>query len=275
MNENEIKNLLDNVDINENEFDHITVELNDIEKKRIRKNYKKTITKKSSIIKKVGVACILVLTVGITPIIAQPAMAYNIPILSNIYETLGIYHEYKDYTTYVGQSVEVSKYTYTIDNIMVTPNQSLMAVKITSTDPIPEDHEGFIISPSIGGVHYDTGSSKDYRIDDHNIVITLENEYLTKVPKKSTIKIDIESFDSRDTDSHGTFEFKADFDRSYTEFTSIPVENVTIDKYGVKIKEINSSIMDTKIISDGYETEKLKFLLNIDGILYSGLESSS
>lgn len=275
MNEKEIMNILDNIDISEKEFDHIDVELNDIEKKRIRKNYKKTITKKSSFIKKAGIACGLVLIIGITPLIATPAMACNIPILSNIYETLGIYHEYKDYTTYISQSIKVSNYTYTIDNIMVTPNQSLMAVKITSTEPIPADHEGFMITPSIGGVHCDDGSSQDYRIDDYNIVTTIENGYINEVPKKSTIKIDIESFDSRDTDSHGTFEFKTDFDRSYTEFTSLPVKNATIDKYGVNVKEINSSIMETTIVSEGYEKDKLKFLLNIDGKLYGGLESIS
>ncbi|BCZ48835.1 hypothetical protein psyc5s11_49020 [Clostridium gelidum] len=275
MNEKGITNILDNIDISEKEFDHIDVELNDIEKKRIRKNYKKTIIKKSSIVKKVGIACALVIAISITPIIAPPAMASNIPILSNIYETLGIYHEYKDYTTYIGQSINVSKYTYTIDNIMVTPYKSLMAVKITSTEPIPEDHEGFMITPSIGGVHCDSGSSQDYRIDDHNIVITFEHDYLNKIPKKSTIKIDIESFDYRDTDSHGTFEFKSDFDRSYTEFTSLPVINTNIDKYGVKVKEINSSIIETNIVSEGYEKDKLKFLLNIDGKLYGGLESLS
>lgn len=277
MNEKEIMNMLDKIDINENEFDYIDVELTDIEKKRIRKNFRKAINKKDSILKKVCIACAVIIAIGVTPIIAPPVMASNIPILSNIYESLGIYNEYKDYTTYIGQSITASKYTYTLDNIMVTPNQSLMAIKITSTEPIPEDHEGFIITPSIGGVPCNSGSSKNYRIDDHNIVITFEHDYINKVPKKSTIKIDIESLDSRDMDSnsHGTFEFKADFDRSYTEFTSIPVKNANIDKFGVKVKEVNSSIMETKIISEGYEDDKLEFLLNIDDKLYGGLKSSS
>lgn len=280
MNEKEINYILDNININEHEFNHIDIELNDIERKRIRKNYRKAINKKTSIIKKFSIACTLVLTIGaiyVTPIVAPPAMASNIPILSTIYETLGVYKEYKDYTTYIGQSITVSNYTYTIDNMMVTPYNSLIAIKITSTEPIPEDHEGFMIDPSIGGVHWNSGSSdKGYMIDDHNMITFIKHDYINKVPKKSTIKININSMDSRDdnTNTSGKFEFKADFNRSYTEFTSLPVKNANIDKFGVTIKEIRSSIMETDIVSEGYDQDKLELLLNVDGKIYGGLQGT-
>ena len=52
MNNKELLNALENLNIDENEFDHINVELNDLEKKRIKKKYKKAIKKKSLFLKR-------------------------------------------------------------------------------------------------------------------------------------------------------------------------------------------------------------------------------
>lgn len=80
-----------------------------------------------------------------------------------------------------------------------------------------------MVSVEIGGVRWNSGSSKDYRIDDHTLILTEEHNYNNKVSKKANIKVDIHSIDSNDNTNEtiGRFEFKANFDRSYTEFSSI------------------------------------------------------
>jgi hypothetical protein len=283
----EILDMLDNITIDENEFNHIDVELTDIEKRRIKKTYRKNIKENKSLSKKIAIAAALIMCITASIVSTQPVMASNIPVLSSIYETLGIYDEYKDYTKYIGESIKVKNYTYTIEQLMVTPYKSLMTVKITSDTKFPEDHRGFMIGPSIGGVHWNSGSGGEhYKIDDYTIIQTIEHNYNNRVPKKSTIKINIHSMDDRDIDSNGNFEFKADFDRSYTEFESLPVKNVNIDKFGINVKEINSSIMGTDIVSklrfkDNSEQEYMKkndtleFALQLDDDIYGGLKASS
>lgn len=288
INQREVLEIIDNIDINEEEFNKIDVELNDIEKKRIKKSYKDKIKYKKFSYKNAIVAVGLTITICTGMVLCSPVMASNIPVLSRIYENLGIYDEYEDYTTYVGQSEKIGKYTYTVEEIMVTPYKSLLGIKIKSDDIIPENHQGFMTSLEIGGVSWSSAESKNYRIDDNTIVTTIEHNYDRKVPKKSSIKLSIHSIDVNDdyNDTMGSFEFKANFDSSYSKFTTIPVKNIEFDKYGVKLNEINSGIMGTNIVSkiksneddEGVylsKNDKLEYILNVDGKFYSGYKYSN
>lgn len=285
--EKEILDILDNIKFDEHEFDSIDIELNHMEKKRIRKNYKKKILGKSSLVNSAVIAAGLIVVIFLGRI-AAPAMASNIPIISNIYDSLGIYSEYKDYTKYIGETTKAGKYEYSIEEFMVTPYKSLLGIKIKSDNVIPENHQGFMVGVEIDGVHWDSGSSKEYRVDDHTLILTEEHNYNNKVSKKANIKVDIHSIDSNDNTNEtiGRFEFKANFDRSYTEFKSMGINNVRFEKYGIELSEINSSIMGTNIVSkiqsrekdeEEYlaKNDKLEYVLNVDDKFYGGDKYSS
>jgi|GEM_PF-5053094 len=290
-NKREILDIVDNINIDEDEFKDIDVELNDIEKKRIQKTYRKNYKKKISIKKRIAKNAII--AAGLAVVIylgglTAPAMASNIPILRSIYDSLGIYDEYKDYTKYIGEIAKADKYEYSIEEFMVTPYKSLLGIKITSDYVIPDNHQGFMISAEIGGVHWDSSSSNQYRIDDHTLIVTEEHNYNNKVPKKANIKVDIHSIDRNDNanETIGRFEFKANFDRSYNEFMSININNVEFNKYGIKLSEINSSIMGTDIVSKIQSKEKdeeeylskndrLEGVLKVDDKFYGGDKYSS
>ena len=287
-NEKEILDILDNININEDEFNDIDIELNYIEKKRIRKNYKKKYKKKIAvkkfIVKKSIIAAGLVVVICLGGIATtNPAMASNSPIISSIYDSLGIYDEYKDYTKYIGETTKAGKYEYSIEEFMVTPYKSLLGIKITSEEVIPENHQGFMVSIEIGGVRWDSGSGNQRRIDDHTLILTEKHNYNNKVSKKANIKVDIHSIDRNDNTNEtiGRFEFKANFDKSYNEFTSIKINNVEFEKYGIKLSEINSSIMGTDIISKirskekdeeeySLKNDRLEYVLKVDDKFYGG-----
>lgn len=291
----EILDLVDNLNIDENEFNNIDVELSHIERKRIQKNYRKNINKKNKNkkVKKVAIASGIIITLGTCGFMVTPTLARNVPFIGRIHETLGLTNPYEDYTKYVGQSVKVKGGTYTIEEIMVTPYKSLIAIRITGDEPISDDMPGFMVNPNIGGAEWSTGRGSGYRIDDHNIVRVIEHGYKDKVPEKAEVKIIIHQVSTEEDPAifgEGEFEFKIDFGKSYDEFKSINVNNVHLKDLGIKMNKINSDILATDIIGAIYKNDnlenvsedevyrkyrELRFILNLDGKYYSGFTSPS
>lgn len=287
----EILDLVDNLNIDENEFNNIDVELSHIERKRIQKNYRKNINKKNNRIKKVAIASGIIITLGTCGFMVTPTLARNVPFIGRIHETLGLTNPYEDYTKYVGQSTKVKGGTYTIEEIMVTPYKSLIAIRITGDEPISDDMFGFMISPSIGGERWRSGRSSGYRLDDNNIVRVIEHSYKKKIPEKADIKIIIHQEATEEKPAifgDGEFEFKVDFSKGYDEFKSINVNNVYFKDIGLNINKINSDIIGTDIIGTIYaksnsgdnlgervfkKYDDLKFVLNVDGKFYGGYTS--
>lgn len=281
FNEKEILNIVDILDLSEDDYDNIDIELNDIEKKRIRKKYKKNILyKRTNYLKTALVACGLVVVIYTGSIVAIPVNASNVPIVNSIYETIGVYEEYKDYSTYVGESKSTDKYRYTIEEITVSPHKSIVAIKIESGHGIPENHEGFMVSTKIGGVSWDSSTSRNYRVDNNTIITTVEHFYFDKIPNKSDINIIIHSIDSEDYNNSTTaqFDLKSDFQKCYNEYFEKQLNKVLYSKNRVfLIDEINSSIFGTNIVSKAVSLENTNnslnnnfyYVLNVDNIEYN------
>lgn len=288
MDNKEILDILDNINIDEAEFDNIDIELNDLEKSRIKKKYRKMLKSNKWIVKKIVVAAGLMLIIGIGTTMVTPVMASNIPVLGRVYEMLGIYDEYIDYTKYVGQSIQVDGGTYTVEEFMATPFEAVIAIRITGNEPIADKNIGFMASAVIGGAHWRSGESRQYVIDDYNVVQVIKYDFTNKIPRNSNVKINIHETtvdESKVVFGQGEFDFKVSFNKSYDEFTSLDVSNASIDKYGIKVKEVNSSILGTKVVSEinikgvsekDYKEkyDKLQYVLNVDGNLYGGFTSS-
>lgn len=279
-NKKEILDIIDNIKINEDDFKDIDVELNDIEKKRIQKKYRNKIkSKKSMNFKKGLIACGLAVAFFAGGVAAMPVNASNIPVLNSIYESLGVYDEYKEYTTYIGESQKAGKYTYTIEEMAVSIHESLIAIKIESDEIIPENFNGFMTNIKIGGISWDSGIGQEHRIDDKTIVKTIENFYYDKISNKSDVKIVIYSIDESDNNNSTTaeFSFKANFEKSYSESYEKDINGLLFkDDALIQIDEINSSIFGTSIVTKSlalkdintHDNFNLVYELRVDGKSY-------
>lgn len=288
MTDKELLKALENLDVDENEFDNLDVELNDLEKKRIRKTYRKNIKTHKYKLKKVAIIAGLSLFVGTSLFYTSKVKANDIPILSNIYEMLGGYDEYISYSKYIGDSIEVKGGKYTLEEILITPYKSLIAIRITGDKPIKENDTNFSISSSIGNSYLESSYSSIYKIDDHNIIQVIEGKYSSKIPKKSPVNININELGDSETPldfGEGNFNIKVDFGKSYSEFDYLPIKNGRLKGYGIKLKELNSSILGSEILGDIFTFKdsedyidsamNLSFILSVDGKMYGGVSSLS
>lgn len=98
--------------------------------------------KKASILKRkksrkrgmsIAAALAVFMMVGVT---SKPALAGDIPILSEIYRGLGFTSEYLPVTQYIGKSVEKKGIKVTVENIAGTRHKIKMTVKIESDEEI-------------------------------------------------------------------------------------------------------------------------------------------
>lgn len=290
MDNKELLDMLDDLNIDECEFDNINVELNDLEKKRIKKTYRKAIKNKSFGFKKIAMVAGLSIMVCTGAFYASPVKASNIPVLSNIYEILGVYNEYTDYSQYVGISQEVQGGKYTIEEMLVTPYRSLIAIRITGNEPLKENaFNNFIVSSSIGDAHFESATSSAHKIDDYNMVQIIEAKYNSRIPEKTTVNIAIHEMETPESGAsfgHANFSFKVDFGKSYDKFDKLSIRNTKLNDYKLKFKEINSSVLGTEVLGtirsfSGESLEKLTsvndlfYTLNVDGKMYGGLNSGS
>ncbi|MPQ43811.1 DUF4179 domain-containing protein [Clostridium tarantellae] len=283
----EILDIVNNIDIDESEFEHIDVELNDIEKRRIRNKYRKSVKKKNYFVKKIVMVSGLVCITVIGGFMVTPTRASNIPILGKVYEGLGVYDEYEEYRKYVGESIQVKGGKYTLEELMITPYKSLMAIRITSDKPILESEMEFMVDANIGGISWDRGTTKSYRIDDYNIVEVIEQSYDKKIPQKALVKINIHQMETLEKPSfieQGKFHLKADFGNSYNDFESIDISNLVMKNLLLEFSKINASVMGTDITgtikikdeSNNYSLDeisekysKLQLLLEVDNNFFS------
>lgn len=114
----EILKISENISFNKEDFENIDVELNDFEKKRITASYRKKINSTKYKLKKVVIAGGAAILICTACVICTPVNASKVPVLNSVYDSLGIYKEYKDYSSYIGETKKDGKYTYTIEEIV-------------------------------------------------------------------------------------------------------------------------------------------------------------
>lgn len=288
MDNKELLKALENLNIDENEFDNMNIKLNDLEKKRIKKKYKSFLNPSKNKLKKASLIAGLVLCIGIGSLYVSPVKASNIPVLNSIYELLGIYYEYKNYSQYIGDSIEVKGGKYTLEEILITPYKSLIAIRITGNEPINDTTDNFFISASIEDSYLESSTSSIHKIDDFNIIQVIEGRYNSKVPEKAPINISISPLENPDSPSYfgdATFNINVDFGKSYSEFDSYKISGGRLKGYGLNLKEINSSILGTDILGDIFsfsdstdyieKNNNLNYILSVNGDLYGGLTEYS
>ncbi|MDV4149990.1 DUF4179 domain-containing protein [Clostridium sp. AL.422] len=250
-----------------------------------KKNYSKL---KKTII--VALLTISTLTIGV---IATPTIAANIPVIGDIYKKLGFFSKFEDYTNYIGESKKVDGYKFTIDNIVGTPTDLLVGVKVESPIPFEKNNQQKWVQIDVGftdfGMEGMSGDVNSYYIDDYTAIVTSHFKNVEgKFKKLGDINI---KTSYRDITGENIEPISAEFNIS-VDFTSSfnKIETIKVDKKVneiLKVKSITSSVIGTDIIFnpnikgegiEGFEVwgnGRDIYYLEIDGELHYSNRSSA
>ena len=136
----DIYELLNDIDIDESEFEEISV--NDIERAKVKKNLKKSIKRKSSWKKGIVVASTVILSTAVLGMVF-PSYAKNIPIVGDIFIALdrfntGIYNDYKKNSNEVNVTKESKGISVTINDAIFDGSTIIYTYTIESDRDLGE-----------------------------------------------------------------------------------------------------------------------------------------
>lgn len=124
MSERNIYKDLNNIIIDENEFDNIN--MTDMQKFKLKRSLMKKIRTKKVSISKIIAASVVGLIVFIVVGYANPAFAAQIPILNSIVEMFGKTGDYISYSNVVNKTIAHDGKFFTVDSILSYDNRILI-----------------------------------------------------------------------------------------------------------------------------------------------------
>lgn len=281
------KDILDKIDgINIDEIEIAKVDLGEIGKERVRKKFKNTIKdKRNKKLKKSAIAATLAFGILTAGVMSKPVIAANIPIIGDIYRELGFFKGFEDYTNYIGETKEVEGYKFTIDNIVGTPTDLLVGVKVESPIPlkglVQEDNFRVDIDMSKFGVNSWTSGTDVTYLDDYTAILTAEiNTTEKKLREIGELNLVATKVLENDTYISCDFNIKVDFSSSFRDIEKVQVDE-RVDK-NIKINSIEGNIVESKLWFDGlgaFEDNSI-FYLMVNGKAYgwwdgTGMEDTS
>lgn len=256
---NNIYEVFNELSLNEEEFNSIDENLTDLEKKKIKINVRKKASKSRNKYIKAAVASLICISV-IGTLIVKPAFAdaiiENNPFLDAIYEKLGYYKDYKDFSQYIGISKESGGYKFTIDKLVADEDTVLVGIRINKKDlnkNIDNQQEnGFMMTADVSSFSkhiIDRGGSTETKLDEDNTLVLLENDAAPhkKLPKRFDMKINLHHM----SDDKVNVNFDLDVSREKIEHETIIKktlgESSIGSDYNVKFQQIKVSPINTKI----------------------------
>ncbi|SHJ44311.1 protein of unknown function [Clostridium cavendishii DSM 21758] len=287
MDYKEIMDIANSLDIDKNDFKDVDVDLKSFEKKRLKKDLKKFIRNgkkfKARRIKIIATASVLALCLTTSGIIlSKPAFADNIDILQDVYEKMGYYKDYKDYSEFVGQTKEDNGYSFTIEKLVATPNKMLVAAKVKAlngkfTKYFVECSSTF----SDKKVSYSGGEIKEKVIDESTRMYIFEERIdYGKFKKRGDIKITFridpneamaKTLDLKEDTKNVKvdFDFKVDFSHAFDKTIHKEInKKLNIGDTATYIKSMDSSILGTLFKISTYDDTKGTLLIQVDDKIY-------
>lgn len=272
----EPKDILENID--EFDLDNIElakVDLDEMGKERIRKNFKNTIKDRRFKSRK-GKIIVVSLAFGIfsTVMITTPAIASNIPIIGDVYKELGFFKGVEHYTNYIGKSKEKNGYKFTIDNIVSTSSDFLVGVKIESEVPFnKEDRDVFDtkIDMTKLGIGTLSNYSNIYYLDDKTAILTTSINTLDRnFKKQGEMDIKVLKYGDEGVEFAINFYVNIDFSSSFDKIETIEVEKDLVENQ--KIMSLEGTILGSKLWFEGSELfpNDLELYLLVDGEIHRG-----
>lgn len=248
-----------NISFNEAEYNLVEDTLTEMEIKKLKNNLKKNIYKTNRRHFGIAVSLALAVILGIT--IATPAFAKTIglysPVLDALYEKLGYYKEYKDFSQYIGISKEDKGYKFTLDKLVADDHSVLIALRINKPglnekENATEKKSDFAMNSDLTGTRRGTimGSSVEERVVDKNTsIVLLENETAPgkSLPKRFKMQVNIHSM----LDEKVNANFDLSVSREQTQKDTIVKKNLGQSTIGenlkIKLQVLTASPMETRI----------------------------
>lgn len=213
------------------------------------------------------------------------ALAQRIPFINSIYEKLGIFTGYENYTNYIGITNEKNGYKVTIDNIGATKDRLVVSMNVSSEKPLymnPKDDNFIVnISMNVNGVRGSSSGLSSYYIDEHNVLLVYEEKIHGSYSEKGTLKLDLlkREKDSLNEELSMSFNMNVDFSDAFSQSQTYTVEKQIFDNCILSRIEttimgtdifLNSSDINYNIESDLFKnySSSPKLYLEIDGILH-------
>lgn len=260
--EKEIFKLLNDININEEEYDNIDLEMNELQKKKL-KGYlkKKTKTKKY----KYGVsAASVVLLCILGSGFVNPAFAQNIPILGSILQSIndkvGFHGEYAKYSQEINKSVFDKDITVIINEVICDDNTLEIGYTIKGNekikDMLPDKNMSIphlqMTSFKVNGTELDanSGGTGDY-VDEYTYVGSEELDIADKdLPRN--FNFDISITDLGGIEGAWNFKFNISKDQITKYMTNFnPNTKVDFPDCSINLSKVSFSPINTSIIFDG------------------------
>lgn len=295
----EILSIVDNIDIAEKEYTSIKVDFTEIDKERLKRNLtSKILSRKKKVKKYIMAASLSAIFILSGTFLYKPAFANDIKFIQPIYERLGYYKEYQDYTNYIGKSVEDKGYKFTVDNMVGTKDRLVIGIKIESNNPLPKNCKNdFMCLATPNGTRGGGASSyKSYFLNDKTLILLLETKSEVEYSKFGDININIHNIKIGEADYNVNkdhiaeelnvnFNFKVDFSRAFANSSEIKVDK-SFDINGSKkrINSIESNILGTILkgkvdnYNKAYDYSKdniFIYMLKVDDKIYTESSSST
>lgn len=251
----------DNIKVPENIDSVIDIGARKAKVEKKKRNNKKIIS--------IAAALVVVILVGTT---SQPALAEKLPVISNIYESLGFGEKYNSISKYVGKSIESNGIKVTIEKIIATENFIKIAVKTEANyDAFDGPTDLLHITASVEGKNLGSGGGayvEDKR-NQHSVIELMSDDGF---PNKGIIKLDV---DSDKHNIHESIELNTNFIDSYKDNYNKTV-SMEEENSSVEIEKLESTKAGTFVKFKRKDNMGWDFcLMKVDNKLYSHGASSA
>ena len=254
-----------NIDFNIEEINSISVEIDDITKKRIKNNLRNSIkSRKPKKIVKTGIAvCIasfvVLFSIGFSN---SPftAFAENIPVLNSLFEKFSTIYggDFKDYTQVIDKSQKDNGYEVTINEVAIDDLSFKLIYTIKTDEKLSElDTTGSMFPYTLGkhitinGESFIGGSGGDNRtIDEYTIQVIEDFDLIhMDIPESCNMEIDFREINS----TKGNWKFKFNISKekiskdikTFTPKEKLHIKDATITFDTISFSPISTAIKFT------------------------------
>lgn len=267
MSERNIYKDLNNIIIDENEFDNIN--MTDMQKFKLKRSLMKKIRTKKVSISKIIAASVVGLIVFIVVGYANPAFAAQIPILNSIVEMFGKTGDYISYSNVVNKTIAHDGKFFTVDSILSYDNRILIGYTAESNKKINSSDALFFPKFKINGKEINVGYSGGVKnLTDNKVIGTTEIILNDTLPNNFKFDMMFDKFD--DTSGEWNFKFditKAELDKDakiYETNKSVAFNNYKFDVDKVTLTPLNTLISISSSSSNEIPSSFFDFWIVLD-----------
>ncbi|MCM3409662.1 DUF4179 domain-containing protein [Metabacillus litoralis] len=262
----DIYELLNDIDIDENEFEEM--EVSEFEKARVKKTLKKSLNQKKKMKgwkRNISAAAMIVGLSASAFGLTFPAYAGNIPVIGDIFRFLdngrtGLYDNYKEYSTEVNMTEESKGISVTINDAIYDGKTVSVTYSIESDRDLGNDP--YIFGDlDIKGSTGQAGSSTISKLDENHYVglITASSMNL-KNEDKVKVNLNIESITNQEKEEEikGNWSFALSLDATESNTKNLSDHSVEANGVQVNVGEISITPMSFIVYYEQIVSEKIR-----------------